>query len=314
MRAGGWVVVACALLGSVARADTVTLRDGRVLEGRVARLADGRYVVTTRFGRTEVAAMDVLRVTSGATADEDYEAQRVLAGEDPDALEALGAWCRAHGMASRARQHELEAATLRAERQAELRAEALRSRRAKLADGDGAGLYDLARWAEVEGYPAQVVDGLIREALLADPEHAKARVAAELRAREAEVARAEETARDLVAAADAQLLLALQARDEAAAMREKATALLERLEARERELGAAIAAAEQAKRDADARAGDTTVVIVNANTGYPSGPGLPPRPCDAGDVSPDRRPVGAPGSLSDPRPPGPPTLQLPGPR
>lgn len=186
------------------RADVVTLRDGRVLEGRVVQRRAGVLAIVSPLGQIEVREAEVLNIRREPTADERYESRKASTDlDDPDALERLALWAREQGLSGRARDLEQRAAAIRerraqarheaelAERRARAEAEAaareaaLRQRRLALGAGDAPALYALARWAEGEGYPASVVDRLLREALLADPQLAQARVAVELREQQA---------------------------------------------------------------------------------------------------------------------------------
>lgn len=186
-----------------ARADVVLMKDGRILEGQVVERPGGKLSIVSRFGEVELRRADVLEVRRQPTADELYAAQRDQVDlDDPDAVERLALWAREQGMSGRARDLEARAEALRARRaaarreaeaaerraraeaEAAARAAALRQRRLALGAGDAEGLYALARWAEGEAYPASDVERLLREALLADPQLARARVALELRAQQ----------------------------------------------------------------------------------------------------------------------------------
>jgi hypothetical protein len=272
---GAFLLLACALgAAGVARGDTITLVDGRVLEGRATRTANGRVVIKVRLGEVTVDARDVVKIEAGATLDERYEAARAGCDlSDPDDLERLAAWCHDNGLVGRARALAADAGRLRAEQEAARRAAELASRRAA-AGKDAAALYQTARWAEAESYGDGVVEALLREALLADPEYARAQVALELRAKQVEAdrqlalarERAEEQAEEARRAAT-ERAAAEEERARAAAARQEADARLAAAQAdqaaaaaRRAEAEAAAAAAEEQRRLAEAQAEATVFV------------------------------------------------------
>jgi hypothetical protein len=184
---------ALAALGAIAAlgptpglADTVHLKTGEVLEGKVEDRGAAGVVVETPFGSIAVPRDEIARIERGATRDDRYAAERARTRlDDPEEVERLARWCRANEMEGEARRLEAEA-----------RRQRLAAKRAALAPGDAEGLYALAAWAEGAGYGREVVDGFLREALLASPEHARARVALERgkAQADAEAARAEAAA------------------------------------------------------------------------------------------------------------------------
>jgi hypothetical protein len=237
----GFSVSVSVLLSFVAatgvQADVVTLHDGREVEGKVERRGGGRLLVRGRFGEVLVDERDVAKVEHTATADELYALERRQTNlDDPDALRRLAAWCvgqglktEAHGLEVRA--DELEAAQHRArlEALAERRRAALAEKRAQAGD-DAEAIYQVARWAEAQGHTRAEVDALLREALLADPTHEKARLAAELRRLQQDALAARDAALDALTAARAELARAegqrraVEARETAVGAREAAVA------------------------------------------------------------------------------------------
>ena len=230
------LLLSFAAAGSV-QADVVTLHDGRRVEGKVERRGGGRLLIRGRFGEVLVDERDVAKVEHTATADELYALERRQTDlEDPDALRRLAAWCvgqglrtEAHGLEVRA--DELEAAQHRArlEALAERRRVALAEKRAQAGD-DAEAIYQVARWAEAQGHTRAEVDALLREALLADPTHEKARLAAELRRLQQDALAARDAALDALTAARAELARAedqrraIEARETTVGAREAAVA------------------------------------------------------------------------------------------
>lgn len=241
------MVVTLALgAAGAARADTVVLADGRTLVGRALVRADGSVVVSGPYGQTTVDRWDVVRIERGPTLEDRFQAEaaRHVPG-DPDGLLALADWCHQHGLGARARQLEAEADRIRVAREAERRAVALAHRRA-LAGDDADRIYEVARWAEREGYERDVIERLLREALLHDPQHAAAQAALDLRRREAAIEAARREAERQAALAAADRARAERARAEADAARRAADARLAEAQARER-------AAQAREREAQAR-------------------------------------------------------------
>ncbi|MCO5170347.1 MAG: hypothetical protein M9894_28760 [Planctomycetes bacterium] len=252
MDARGWVVVVGLALGGAlggagaARADTVTLVDGRTLVGRALVKPDGRVVVSGPYGESTVDRWDVVRIERGPTVEDRFQAEAARhAPGDPDGLLALAGWCHDNGLSGRARQLEAEAARIVALREAERRAAALAHRRAVAGD-DADAIFEVARWAEREGYEREVVERLLREALLRDPQHAGAAAALDLRRREAAMEAARREAERQAALAAADRARAERARAEADAARRAADARLAQAAARER-------AAQAREREAQAR-------------------------------------------------------------
>jgi hypothetical protein len=84
--------VACALPCRPARADTLELKDGRVVEGAVEVLDEG-YRVTSRLGETLVPKADVKAHTPGATVDSLLQGRLgALAADDAENRARLAQW------------------------------------------------------------------------------------------------------------------------------------------------------------------------------------------------------------------------------
>ena len=94
------------LIAEGARADTVKLKDGRVLERVHATVNGDELVVTRELGSTSFALADVASVTTEAGwRDEEELARRKLqAGLDPVQLAGLAVWCTEHGFETEARE------------------------------------------------------------------------------------------------------------------------------------------------------------------------------------------------------------------
>lgn len=247
-----------ALIGAPARADLIRLRSGQLIDGKVTHRDSRRVVVQARYGEVVLDAREVLSIETRPTVDEEFEVEaRLTVMDDPDDVERLAAWSAARGMLSKANELQARAAALREEaarRAAEERARAmsaaLLARRQALLPGDGEGLYRLAMWAEGEGYAQEVVDRLLRESLLADPANARARVAEELRRKQAE-------ANEALAAAERSRTQATRELERAEALRREAEAREANARAREARVAAAEATIDmrlEAARDAEARA------------------------------------------------------------
>lgn len=261
---GAGLVATMLAAGTAARADVVHLKGGQTLEGRVEPVEGGRLRVIGRFGEVVVDRAAVAKIDRQPTLDEAYAQERALANlEEPGDLEQLSLWCRERGMLGEAQALMGRAGAIRAARERarlealERQRQAALAERRKQADGDGEALYQLARWAEAERYGAAVVDALLREALLADPEHARARVAAELRRLEAEALADRQAAARTLDRAEGELAEAEATGRRAAAREAEADALAAKLKDREEtiddRLREAAARLEQA-RQAEARA------------------------------------------------------------
>src|SRR5262249_13404914 len=81
-----------ALLAPEARADTLTLNDGRVVEGRVTK--DGEtYRVLSRFGESEIAAKDVASWTKAASVEAEWRMRSAkLDPKDAAGRASLAQW------------------------------------------------------------------------------------------------------------------------------------------------------------------------------------------------------------------------------
>lgn len=89
---------------SGAWADTVHLRNGSSLQGRVIRKGD-QVLVEMDFGTVAVAASEVLRIDSDLSPIQEFEERRrEISPNDPDALVALALWARERELDSRARE------------------------------------------------------------------------------------------------------------------------------------------------------------------------------------------------------------------
>jgi hypothetical protein len=97
------VVVGALAAPAVARADVLTLADGRVVEGTVTK--DGEvYRVASRFGETEIAAKDVRDWAKGKTVESEWrERSAALAADDHAGRAALAQWLADAGRGVEAR-------------------------------------------------------------------------------------------------------------------------------------------------------------------------------------------------------------------
>jgi hypothetical protein len=94
------------LVAASARADTVTLKDGRVLRNVHATVQGDELVVTRELGSTSFALAEVASVTTetGWRDEEELERRKLQAGLDPVQLAGLAVWCTEHGFETEARE------------------------------------------------------------------------------------------------------------------------------------------------------------------------------------------------------------------
>jgi hypothetical protein len=105
LRIGIGLILALALGAGTARADVLTTTDGLALEGRVEKLPDGRYRVTTEDGRVELAARQVASVRRGIHPRADLRARaRALDPHDALAFTKLALEAEGQGLADVARE------------------------------------------------------------------------------------------------------------------------------------------------------------------------------------------------------------------
>jgi hypothetical protein len=94
-----------ATLGSVAFADTVTLTNGKTLEGEVRRKGDS-VIVKTPHGEVTLESSEVKSVVEGATVFDEYlERRKQCDAESADAQCELAAWCKDKSLRGEARRH-----------------------------------------------------------------------------------------------------------------------------------------------------------------------------------------------------------------
>jgi hypothetical protein len=93
------------LLSAVAFADTVTLTNGRKLEGKARRAGD-RVIIKTPGGELILEASEVRGIEKGRTVADDYlDKSKAVAKDDADAQANLAAWCNEKGLRKEARAH-----------------------------------------------------------------------------------------------------------------------------------------------------------------------------------------------------------------
>ncbi len=90
-----------ALLGSLALADVVVLKDGRRIEGKVVRKTETEIVVETAVGEMKFPRSEVKEIIEKKTRDEEYE-ERLEACESAEDFYQLGRWCQRNRLKRRA--------------------------------------------------------------------------------------------------------------------------------------------------------------------------------------------------------------------
>ena len=94
-----------AALAVAAHADTVTLTNGRTLEGEVKRDGD-RVVVKTPYGEMQLEASEVKSIVEGRTVFDAYlERRKETDAESADSQAELAEWCQEKGLRAEARRH-----------------------------------------------------------------------------------------------------------------------------------------------------------------------------------------------------------------
>lgn len=83
----------------VSRGDTIFLKDGRKLEGKVVSEKGDHVEIDTKFGRAKIEKSRIAKIVRGETAEDEYRKRlKALDKEDPNAVFALAEWARAKGM------------------------------------------------------------------------------------------------------------------------------------------------------------------------------------------------------------------------
>ena len=99
---------------SVSTADTITLADGRVLEGKLAKGAKGIVTVTTDGAEISLPAAQVRSVAPPSTG-EIYRARLRETPDTPEGHMALARWCREQGLKTEFKDQCLAALNLKAD-------------------------------------------------------------------------------------------------------------------------------------------------------------------------------------------------------
>ena len=93
-----------------ARADTIYMKDGRKLEGKVLAETEDTVKIKLQFGATVVKRADIQRIDKPADNAAAYQAKAAkLSGDDAAGHYQLGLWCKEKGMSAEA-QREFEVA------------------------------------------------------------------------------------------------------------------------------------------------------------------------------------------------------------
>ncbi len=105
-------------LQALLQADTIFLKDGRKLEGKVTSEQGDFVEIETKFGKAKIEKSRIAKIVRGETAKDDYKKRlKNLDKDDPSAVFALAEWARDKGMKKQYR--ELLTLTLKASPQHE---------------------------------------------------------------------------------------------------------------------------------------------------------------------------------------------------
>ncbi len=156
---------------AIARADTVKLRDGTVIENVKAKREGDRIVVSRQLGSTSFPVDDVLEVIGDPHwQDRDELVRRKRdAGDDPAALRRVAEWCNEHGLEKDARDQKELARFIELDR----RLDALFA--TKDAKARAKGYLDLSEQMKHEGYSGAEQKAVRDKALEAAPDDAEIR-------------------------------------------------------------------------------------------------------------------------------------------
>ncbi|RMG13340.1 MAG: hypothetical protein D6731_12470 [Planctomycetota bacterium] len=159
------------LVTAQVRADVVTLRDGRTLEGRVLARNERHLVLWIEgAGRLVLEAGRVLRVERADATERVYGDLAARTDmSDPDAVEGLALWCSRRGWGSKAQELFALAKGLRFEAFA---------RRAQ-SEGTPRAWARVFHWGRKNGLDAEVLLWALDRARRLDPEHPAVRAAEE---------------------------------------------------------------------------------------------------------------------------------------
>src|SRR5437764_27680 len=91
--------VAC--LTATGRADTIKLKSGSVLEGKIESEAEGKLRLRTEMGLIDVEAAEVASITRGPSPAELYQQIRKNYPNTADGHYRLAVWCREHHLAAK---------------------------------------------------------------------------------------------------------------------------------------------------------------------------------------------------------------------
>ncbi|MBI1851406.1 MAG: hypothetical protein HYR85_13785 [Planctomycetes bacterium] len=87
-----------------AGADTVTFKDGRIMEGKVVSQDDENITLKTQFGTQKIARRDVAKVEKGETALDEYQKRRdALKSDDLEGHLKLALWCKENKLTGQAK-------------------------------------------------------------------------------------------------------------------------------------------------------------------------------------------------------------------
>jgi hypothetical protein len=224
------VALSLGLGATPALADTVELKNGRRIEGKIVSRNEAAVRIQVEGGCIDLPRHQIAEITDAPTADDEYgERFQNTPLDDPRAIDALASWARSKGLEAHARQLAELASGVRLEQGFD----------GARAEGTVDGYLRLEAWARQEGFSFEVRRLALSNAQKLDPgsplvRRGLATIEGEERAASA-LARARARARPSASAAAA---AALAARERDLAERERAVSERERLE-RERAEAAA---------------------------------------------------------------------------
>jgi hypothetical protein len=188
-------------------ADTISLKNGRRIEGRIVSQSESAVKIEVPGGLMDLPRSQIASIEERLSIEDDYAARYARVPlDDPSALERLAAWARRHQLEEKARALEEHARGIRLE---------ARFAQAKTAND----FLEVASWSSAQGFSHDVQRLALSRALEVDPTNATAKRELDLIAREEELeVRAEQLTRER----------RLEERERAVKERERLVAQLER--------------------------------------------------------------------------------------
>ena len=188
-------------------ADTISLKNGRRIEGRIVSQSESAVKIEVPGGLMDLPRSQIASIEERLSVEDDYALRYARVPlDDPAALERLAAWARRHQLEEKARALEEHARGVRLE---------ARFAQAKTAKD----FLEITSWASAQGFSRDVQRLALSRALEVDPTNATAKHELDLIAREEELeAKVEQLTRER----------RLEERERAVQDRERLVAALER--------------------------------------------------------------------------------------